>query len=80
MNIYRYLYDRVNSKTDLYYFVYLSMLWCCMLSNSRRNHGLDVALTEGKTKQTRTVFLTAVAAVMARSVWPRRFLRQRPHL
>lgn len=25
------------------------MLWYCMLSNSRRNHGLDVALQGGKT-------------------------------
>lgn len=51
-----------------------------MLSNSRRNHGLDVALTGGKAPQTRTVFLTAVAAAAAHGVWPRRFLRQRPHL
>lgn len=37
------------------------MLWDCMLSNSRHNHGLDVALPGGR-RAMGTVSLTAVAA------------------
>lgn len=43
-----------------------SMLWYCMLSNSRRNHGFDVALRGGQ-RTMGTVFLTADAADHSRT-------------
>lgn len=39
----------------------MSMLWYCMLSNSKRNHGLMLLYQVGR-RTMGTVFLTAVAA------------------